>query len=60
LSIFDKGETLFLDEAADQLPEETMTDIRTAAETMSKAELAFDNPEAYIAGDRRRAPPSAA
>ena len=32
-----------------------MTDIRTAAETMSRAELAFDNPEAYIAGDRRRA-----
>ena len=32
-----------------------MTDIRTAAETMSRAQLAFDNPEAYIAGDRRRA-----
>ncbi len=32
-----------------------MTDIRTAAETVSRAQLAFDNPEAYIAGDRRRA-----
>ena len=32
-----------------------MTDIRTAAETMSRAQLAFDNPEAYIPGDRRRA-----
>ena len=32
-----------------------MTNIRTAAETVSRAQLAFDNPEAYIAGDRRRA-----
>ena len=31
-----------------------MTEIRTAAETTTPA-LAFDNPEAYIAGDRRRA-----
>ena len=52
--MFDKGETLSPN-SRDQLPEETMTDIRTAAETMSRAQLAFDNPEAYIAGDRRRA-----
>ena len=31
-----------------------MTEIRTAAETTTP-ELAFDNPEAYIPGDRRRA-----
>ena len=31
-----------------------MTEIRTAAETTTP-ELAFDNPEAYIARDRRRA-----